>query len=173
MKNFLRFALLVAVSVLFVTACESKPEPKPEETPVPVVVEEPTPEPEPMPEPVLTVNYREYTVKNGDTLSQIAETFYGSKDRAYFFPIIIAYTLDSFTKVNVGGQSVTVNFDDPDIIEPGTVLRIPNFEEFMNSKLHIEAVKPLFERVARRYENKGRPGVAKMLRERANRLGSN
>lgn len=175
MKNLLKFAFIAVLGLFLFAACESKPEPKPE-PPAPVVVEEPTPEPapEPIPEPapIATVSYSEYTVKVGDTLSQIAEKFYGSKDRAYFFPIIVAYTLDSFSTVTVDDQSVKLSFADPDVIEPGTVLRVPNFEQFMSSKLHTELARPLFEKFAKQYERKARSGVSRLLRERAERLGS-
>lgn len=179
MKNLFKCALLALVGLLFITSCGTEPPAKPEQ-PAPVVetdVPEPTPEPTPVPEetpvpePVSTVNYTEYTVVKGDTLSQIAEKFYGSKDKAYFFPIIIAYTLDSYAKVNVGEEHVAVSLNDPDVIEPGTTLRVPNFDEFMASSLHTMAVKPLFEKIAVQYEKKGRSGVAKLLRERAERLG--
>lgn len=178
MKNIFRFAMLAIVSMLFITACESKPEPKPQPVPEPVVVEEPETieEPKVAEEPevvenVSTVSYTEYTVVKGDTLSQIAEKFYGSKDKAYFFPIIVAYTLDSMSTVTVGTDSASLQISDPDVIEPGTVLRVPDFDAFMASSTHVTLVKPLFEKFAVRYENKGRSGVAKMLRERADRLG--
>ncbi|MEL3907764.1 MAG: LysM peptidoglycan-binding domain-containing protein [Treponemataceae bacterium] len=177
MKNILKFAMLAVLSLLLVTSCESKPDPEPTPPPEPVVVEEPTPQPEvveePVEKPVLSVNYTEYTVVKGDTLSQIAERFYGSKDKAYFFPIIIGYTLDSFSAVDVGSDSIKVQFADPDVIEPGMVIRVPNFDEFMASPVHVNLVKPLFEKIAQQYEGKGRSGVAKLLRERAERLGAN
>lgn len=179
MKNIFKLVILAVISLLAVASCESKPDPQPTPPPEPVVVEEPTPEPEPeVPapveeEPVLSVNYTEYTVAKGDTLSQIAERFYGSKDKAYFFPIIIGYTLDSFSAVEVGEESIKVQFADPDVIEPGMVIRIPNFDEFMASSVHVNLVKPLFEKIAKQYDGKGRSGVAKMLRERAERLGTN
>ena len=179
MKNIVKFIVLAVVGVLFVASCQSKPEtkpqPQPQPPPTPVVVEEVTPvkveEVKQVVENTTAVDFTEYTVKKGDTLSQIAEKFYGSKDRAYFFPIIVAYTFDSMSKINVSSDSVSLQIADPDVIEPGTVLRIPDFDAFMASTVHVTLVKPLFEKFAVRYENKGRSGVAKMLRERANRLG--
>lgn len=171
MKNIFKIAVLIFISVLFVTSCESKPKPQPEPEPEPTVqVEEVSDDTGTTVEATeITVKFTEYTVKKGDTLSQIAERFYGSKDKAYFFPIIIAYSADSTMSLDV--DNLKINISDPDVIEPGTVIRVPDFDQFMASPTHVVAAKLLFERIAVQYENKGRTGVAKMLRERAQRLG--
>lgn len=200
MKKILKFTVLVGLSIWLITSCESKPEAKPTSEPTQVeidenqaeeesVADEKPAEKEPVvkekpkleSEPRLTVSYTEYKIVSGDTLSQIAERFYGNKDRAYFFPIIIAYTLDSFANIDASFENVdegnpkalNIRIDDPDVIKPGMILRIPNFEEFMESPTHTRLAKPLFERIAMQYQNKNRPGVAKTIRERAERLGEN
>ncbi|MBD0844151.1 MULTISPECIES: Gmad2 immunoglobulin-like domain-containing protein [unclassified Streptomyces] len=54
------------------------------------------------------VGYREYTVKPGDTLSAIADTHYG--DASLYTRIV---------------RANPTRIDDPDVIFPGQVLRIP------------------------------------------------
>ncbi|WP_432139632.1 MULTISPECIES: Gmad2 immunoglobulin-like domain-containing protein [unclassified Streptomyces] len=54
------------------------------------------------------VGYREYTVRSGDTLSAIAETHYGE---ASLYTRIV--------------RANPTRIDDPDVIVPGQVLRIP------------------------------------------------
>ena len=154
MKNILKMLLLASLCLFMVVSCGSEPETKTEE---PVVVDEPaTVEPE---KDSPLVSFKEYTVVKGDTLSQIAEKFYGNKDKAYFFPIIMVYNVDNIP-----------SFLNPDVIEPGWVVRVPDFDEFMSSPEHVQLARLAFEKEALRYSNKGLSGVAKLLRERAQRM---
>ena len=71
MKNIFKIAVLIFISVLFVTSCESKPKPQPEPEPEPTVqVEEVSDDTGTTVEATeITVKFTEYTVKKGDTLS--------------------------------------------------------------------------------------------------------
>ena len=99
MKNILKILAIMALFSFVLTSCGTPPTPPPEEKPAPVVVEEPSPapepvkEPEPEPKPVVEeprdVPVKEYVVVEGDTLSEIALKFYGTREKAYYFPIIM------------------------------------------------------------------------------------
>ena len=53
-----------------------------------------------------------YTIQDGETLSMIAQRYYGSKS---FYPFIVSHNADIIS--------------DPDIVPPGITIRIPKLEK--------------------------------------------
>jgi hypothetical protein len=115
---------LVAVIVFSFAACVSPPPP----TPAPAPQAEPAPEPPPPPPPpppavvqdvarttLIMEGARNYTVKEGDTLVEIAKQFYNN---GYYYPIIFL--------ANVGKTQ------DADKIEPGMQFLIPDLQRNLN-----------------------------------------
>lgn len=160
MKNVLKVLAVMALFSFVLTSCGTPPTPPPEEKPAPVVVEETTPEPAtestPEPEPVVEeprdVPVKEYVVVEGDTLSQIALKFYGTREKAYYFPIIMS--------VNPG------KVKHPDKLTPKTKLLIPDFELFMQHSPSKMLARPEFEKCIKIYEDEGKSGVVESLRRR-------
>ena len=162
MKNILKILTLLTVFSFIFTSCGTPPAPPPKEKPAPVVVEEPAPEvkpeptPEPEPAPVVEeprdVPVKEYVVVQGDTLSEIALKFYGTREKAYYFPIIMA--------INPG------KIKHPDKLTPKTKLLIPDFELFMKHSPSKMLARPEFEKCIKIYEDEGKSGVAESLRRR-------
>lgn len=166
MKNILKILTLFTIFLFVFTSCGTPPPPPPEEKPAPVVVEEPEPEvrPEPTPEPVPEVKpepvaeepsevpSREYVTVYGDTLSQIALKFYETREKAYYFPIIMS--------VNPGIVK------HPDKLTPKVKLLIPDFSLFMEHSPSKELAKPEFEKCIKIYEKEGKSGVAESLMRR-------
>jgi LysM repeat protein len=93
--------------------------------------------------PIIYDGAREYTVKPGDALTRIARNFYG-RGNAFFFPLIMAASKDK----------ETVNIVDPDSIEPGMKLIIPNLELNLANPEIKARIKALLESVAKIYNNK-------------------
>ncbi len=81
-----------------------------------------------------------YTVVAGDTLTQITKAFYGN-DKGYYFPMIMAASSDTVT--------------NPDLILPGMVLTIPDFDENMNDPAVRKDMKAAFKKVAAIYAEQG------------------
>ena len=95
MKQITKILTVLVISMIAFAACSTPPK-APEKTPEPAVKEEPKkeepvqaeePEPE-KPTPVKAdesaeVPVQKYTVVAGDTLSQIALKFYGTREKAY------------------------------------------------------------------------------------------
>ena len=164
MKNILKILAIMALFSFVLTSCGTPPTPPPEEKPAPVVVEEPTPAPEPEPvveptpepKPVVEeprdVPVKEYVVVEGDTLSEIALKFYGTREKAYYFPIIMT--------LNPG------KIQHPDKLTPKTKLLIPDFELFMKHSASKMLARPEFEKCIKIYEDEGKSGVVESLRRR-------
>ena len=162
MKNILKILAIMALFSFVLTSCGTPPTPPPEEKPAPVVVEEPTPAPEPVkeaapePKPVVEeprdVPVKEYVVVEGDTLSEIALKFYGTREQAYYFPIIMT--------LNPG------KIQHPDKLTPKTKLLIPDFELFMKHSASKMLARPEFEKCIKIYEDEGKSGVVESLRRR-------
>ncbi|AAS10516.1 MULTISPECIES: LysM peptidoglycan-binding domain-containing protein [Treponema] len=162
MKNILKILAIMALFSFVLTSCGTPPTPPPEEKPAPVVVEEPTPAPEPVkeaapePKPVVEeprdVPVKEYVVVEGDTLSEIALKFYGTREKAYYFPIIMT--------LNPG------RIQHPDKLTPKTKLLIPDFELFMKHSASKMLARPEFEKCIKIYEDEGKSGVVESLRRR-------
>ena len=90
-----------------------------------------------------------YTVKEKDTLSDIARNFYGA-DKAYYFPLVMLASKDVVL--------------DPDLIEPGMELVIPNFEANTTNESTKARIKSYFKGIADVYRKKG-TAVAKKTRQ--------
>ena len=162
MKNVLKVLAVMALFSFVLTSCGTPPTPPPEEKPSPGVVEDPTPAPEPVkeaapePKPVVEeprdVPVKEYVVVEGDTLSEIALKFYGTREKAYYFPIIMT--------LNPG------KIQHPDKLTPKTKLLIPDFELFMKHSASKMLARPEFEKCIKIYEDEGKSGVVESLRRR-------
>jgi LysM repeat protein len=85
---------------------------------------------------------KEYTVKSGDTLSRIARESYGSVENAYYFPLIM-----------LASRNVVA---DPELIEPGTKLTIPDLQKNLNNTAARGEIKSFLKDVAGVYEQKSR-----------------
>ncbi len=97
-----------------------------------------------------------YTIKEGDTLSAIAKANYGD-DKGYYFPMIML------------GSSAVIK--DPDYIQPGQELTIPDFEKNLGSTQGKAIMAPYFRDIANIYRNKGNTTVEKELKAIADALG--
>ena len=88
-----------------------------------------------------------YEVQQGDTLTSITKTFYAGKDEnGYYFPLIM-----------LASRGVV---SDPELIEPGMKLTIPNFEKNINNKDIATKLKPYFKDMAEVYKQKDTTAAA-------------
>jgi LysM repeat protein len=83
---------------------------------------------------------KEYTVKRGDTLTNIAKSNYGEGLNGYYFPLIMfaSKVVDS----------------DPDKISPGQKLTIPNLQKNLDDELARLHLKSMLLDIAFIYNNK-------------------
>jgi len=95
-----------------------------------------------------------YTVVRGDSLSKIAAARYGQRNMLYF-PLIRA--------ANTGVVS------DPDVIEVGTTLVIPNLQRNLENPGAVAKIREETAATADQYERQGKAG-ARALRRQANSL---
>jgi hypothetical protein len=100
---------------------------------------------------------KDYTVKYGDTLTNIAREYYG-EDNGYFFPLIMAAShLES---------------SDPDMIIPGEKLAIPDLSATLNDPQARVQLKSLLLDIAHIYADKAdTAGESRKLRYRKDRKG--
>ncbi|MDR0387774.1 MAG: LysM peptidoglycan-binding domain-containing protein [Treponema sp.] len=140
---------LAVLAVLVAVSCKSTPA---EEKPVlteEVVFEKTTPE-----EAVFNDAYQAvlpldlngaelYVVKSGETLTRIAREKYG-RENAFFFPLIMA----------ASKSQKTVDIADPDKIEPGMELIIPNLDVNRNNPVIRERIKTLLLSVCKIYQDR-------------------
>ncbi|MDR1836632.1 MAG: LysM peptidoglycan-binding domain-containing protein [Treponema sp.] len=96
---------------------------------------------------------QKYTVKSGDRLVDISRDFYQDP---YYYPLIMLASKDIVL--------------DPDKIQPGMVLTIPDLDKNLNGVRSKANVKGVILDCAQIEENRGRADTARGLRERANRL---
>ncbi|GHU58223.1 hypothetical protein FACS189444_1560 [Spirochaetia bacterium] len=82
-----------------------------------------------------------YRVVRGDTLGGIARTNYQGKN-GYFYPLIMLASSDN------------VQVQDPDLIEPGMELTIPNLQKNLDEPSAKSALKAFLAEVAKIYEQK-------------------
>jgi LysM repeat protein len=140
------FFCLVLLAALITSSCESVPEEQEQEGT----------ETEPIPTEKLAFNNayqavlplimdkaEHYVVKKGDTLTKIARAKYGRRN-AYFFPLIMAASND---------QKI-VNIVDPDLIEPGMELVIPNLEMNRSDPEIRKRIKTLLVQVSDIYKGR-------------------
>lgn len=176
MKKILLLALSTA---LLFASCSSAPEAEPQQEQEPVaqtvveetkpvqeavtqVVEETIPQEQEKVEEILEEvfqNHRqtlvlegakEYKVQYGDTLSKIANKFYG-KGNGYYFPIIMLASADTV--------------QDPDTIEPGMVLTIPDLNKNLKETSVHPKLKEFFTEIADVYKNKKTASAPTIRRE--------
>lgn len=96
---------------------------------------------------------QEYKVKYGDTLSKLAKKFYG-QDKGYYFPIIMLASEDII--------------QDPDTIQPGIVLTIPDLNKNLKEKSVHSNLKSFFTEIADVYKNKRTASASTIRRELLN-----
>ena len=94
-----------------------------------------------------------YTVKEGDTLSAIARAKYPN---AFYFPLI------QMASSNV--------ISDPDVIEIGDVLTIPNLDKNLNDAKAKDNIKKFLMEVSKIEDGRGRPADAQGLKDLSNSL---
>jgi hypothetical protein len=90
-----------------------------------------------------------YTVVKGDTLSAITRSNYGGSN-GYYFPLIMLASSDVVL--------------DPDLIEPGMGLTIPDLQKNLNDAAARGHLKNFLNEIAVVYEKKGREEVKERLK---------
>ena len=144
-----KIVLLAVSTVLLFVSCASSPE-KPAE----VVQEEVNQAFEEVYghyEQVLILDgAQDYEVRYGDTLSKIANKFYG-EGNGYYFPLIML------------ASSNTVL--DPDLIEPGMTLTIPDLNKNLNDVSVHNSMKTFFTEIADVYKDKVTPSASTIREE--------
>lgn len=157
---------LLAVAAAFFISCASTAQ-EPEEPvvtttePEPVAKEEAPPPPPPAKTDarrdvtgIIIEGAKTYTVKRGDTLSNIAKTHYGAEN-GYYFPLIM-----------MASDNRIVN---PDVIDPNNNFIIPDLEANLADPEAREKMKVFFAVVAESYNGKNTPRAAQ-LREEINKI---
>jgi hypothetical protein len=153
-KSFVFSLLIVIVSALVMAGCPKPYYPPPRES---QAVAAPAAEPQPAyTEGIILDGAGNYTVVQGDTLADIAARQYGGGN-AYYFPLI--------RLANAGVVS------DPDVIEVGTNLVIPNLQPNINSDGAKTAMRSDMLSIAQQYDRQEKPNAAATLRNLAARLG--
>jgi LysM repeat protein len=107
---------------------------------------------------------QDYTVKSGDSLSQITRTYYSSltgvgeagPSNGFYFPVIMLAS-DS-------------NIVDPDLIEPGMKLKIVDIQKNLSNPVSKQAIKDCLNDVAYVYNKKGVTVTEEGLKKLANSL---
>lgn len=100
-----------------------------------------------------------YTVVSGDTLTGISKKYYGNTN-GYYFPLIMIASNETVL--------------DPDLIEPGMELTVPNFDKNIRDTEQAKKLKPYFKDIANVYKLKSTNGAADIrekLIEISNQLG--
>jgi len=115
----------------------------------------PPPPPPPLVEGIILDGATNYTVVRGDTLAEITGSKYG-KSNMYFFPLI-----------RLANSSIIPN---PDVIEVGTDLVIPDFQRNRDSVGANIAIREDMLAIAAQYAKEGKPKAAATLRNLAARL---
>ncbi|MDR1143772.1 MAG: LysM peptidoglycan-binding domain-containing protein [Spirochaetaceae bacterium] len=143
------FGLLIVLISFVVVACGGTPAPAP--APVADV-----PPPPPPPRGVIILDgASNYTVIKGDTLSNLAAGKYGEANR-YFFPLI-----------QLGSAGIV---KDPDVLEVGDKLVIPELQRNLNDAGANAAVRAAMLATAAQYERQGKPNAASILKNLAARI---
>jgi hypothetical protein len=92
---------------------------------------------------------KSYTVARTDTLSKITRNNYGGRN-GYYFPLIM-----------LASQDVV---KDPDLIEPGMSLTIPDLQKNLDDPGARQKVKEFLNEIAGVYNTKGNPATRDRLR---------
>ena len=107
---------------------------------------------------------QDYTVVSGDTLTQITRKYYGDlgdvgaagPNNGFYFPVIM-----------LASDSDIV---DPDLIEPGMKLKIPDLKKNLANSISRKAIKDCLNDVAYVYNRKGNSSTESGLKTLANSL---
>ena len=91
---------------------------------------------------------KEYVVSPGDTLSQISRESYGN---GLYYPIIM-----------MASSEIVI---DPDLIEPGMKLTVPDLQKNLNNDKAKTNIKKFLLEIAKIEENRDRADTAKGLRD--------
>ena len=141
------FSFMVLFAGLVLFSCAGAPAPEPAApAPAPEPAPQPAaPPPPPPPQPVIHevagppaldfAGARQHTVEEGDTLSAIARRFFGDfaavdyagTRNGFFFPVIITAS--------------DINIANPDFIEVGIVLTIPDLQRNLDSPAARRAIR--------------------------------
>ena len=144
MKKMVLFAAII-VSIMLVGACKSAP-PETTEDSFKRVYDRYYAD-------LILDGAREYTVKGGDTLSAIARTHYNS---GLYYPLIMLASKDIVL--------------DPDKIEPGMVLTIPDLQVNLANDKAKASIKSVLLDCANIEDSRDRATTAQGLRDQANGL---
>jgi hypothetical protein len=167
MKNLTKLvgiAALFAVIMFSFAACVGTPPPAtPAPQPEPVAQPAPQPDSPPPPPPppppaaarttLILDGARNYTVKSGDTLVDIAKQFYNN---GYYYPVIFVANVPKI--------------QDADVIEPGTQLIIPDLQRNLNDSGAREVIRLLLIGTIPFENSRNRSDTANGLRELSNSL---
>jgi hypothetical protein len=135
MKKKYVAALIVAMATLL-GACKSAPAPEPEQEDVNLSFETVYSKYE---SKLILDGATDYEVKSGDTLTRISRGSYGA-GKGYYFPLIMLASTDVV--------------QDPDLIEPGMHLAIPDLQRNLDDAGARQAMKEFFADIAAVYEQK-------------------
>ena len=177
MKKMLLFSVLI-LSMMTVFACKSTPEPAPTPDPAPTTSTPapatPTPAPAtstpstpapttpapvtpapvtPTRDGLILDGSTTHTVRSGDYLAAIAWNYYRD---GYFYPVIM-----------LGSRDVVL---DPDKIDVGMLLTIPDLEKNLNDAGTRARIKQFLLEIAVIEDSRGRHETAQGIRQRANEL---
>jgi len=162
MKKFYLFAMLV-IAVVLISSCASPapaaPAPEPVSQPQPQP-QQPQAQPQPQPQaPAEASRHRsniilegavKYTVRSGDILAGIGKQFYSDGS---WYPLIMMVS-DDVVK-------------DPDVIEPGMVLTIPDLNRNIADARAKNSINAFFPGIADIEEKRGRHATAVLIRNHA------
>jgi hypothetical protein len=139
------FLCLAVLAVLITVSCKSTPVEQ-EQEPVPAE-ETAFKDAYQAVLPLILDGAERYVVKEWETLTKIARAKYG-RGNAFFFPLIMAASKDQ----------MTVDIVNPDLIEPGMELLIPNLDVNRNNPAIRERLKTLRLSVCEIYKERPETG---------------
>ena len=155
-KSAIFYLLIITLSILVFAGCGSAPKSAP--ITAPASTPEPAQEAKPaveQPGGLVLEGAANYTVVRGDTLADIAARRYGGSNM-YYFPLIRL------------GNAVAV--PDPDEIEVGTNLLIPDLQRNLGNNGARALIKQDMLNIAAQYERQRKPNAAARLRSLSNSL---
>jgi hypothetical protein len=142
------FLVLILVAVLFAISCKSTPPPPAEAEPEQTVEDQHDINTQysnayATVRPIILEGAKKYTVKKNDRFVQISRQHYqqGRTQNAYFFPLIMAASED-------------IEIVDPDLIEPGMELTVPDLRANLADPEIRARIKTLLYEVAKIYNAK-------------------
>ncbi|MCL1814339.1 MAG: LysM peptidoglycan-binding domain-containing protein [Treponema sp.] len=145
-KNTVMGLLIIALIILVISGCGSAPPPASD----PVTTTQ-----QPEGGSLILEGAAYHTVVRGDTLADIAAVRYGGSNM-YFFPLI--------------RLANTSEVPDPDVIEVGQRLVVPDLQRNLNNNGAKALLKNDMLSVARQYEKQGKPAATSRLRNLADKI---